>query len=185
MIERRRGTSFTAKALQGLRVTRDVLGQELQGHRATELGVFGLIHHSHATATELAGNFVVGKGLPDHRKAILGLAGRGVNSAKVVREKEHVGCDVTSFPFLRIDLCTVLRILGICTLIAYAGIRGVCRGIRVYASLAAVFGRWRVPTLSEPTRNQPGNGRFNAGHWRISEDALGRHDVVARGEEVG
>jgi hypothetical protein len=33
---------------------------------AAEPEIFGLIHHAHATATELFENAVVGNGLPDH-----------------------------------------------------------------------------------------------------------------------
>jgi hypothetical protein len=45
--------------------------KELQRNVATELQVFRLIHHTHATAANLAEDAVVGNRLPD------GLGGRG------------------------------------------------------------------------------------------------------------
>ncbi len=77
MIQCRSGTRLTAEAFQSLGVAGDVLGQELQRHRAAEFGVLGLVHHSHAAATEFARDFVVGKGLPDHRKSNLRPGQRG------------------------------------------------------------------------------------------------------------
>src|SRR5205814_507153 len=50
MIERRSGARLTPETLQSLGVAGYVLGQELQGHSAAELGVFGFVHHSHAAA---------------------------------------------------------------------------------------------------------------------------------------
>jgi hypothetical protein len=53
-----------------LRVVGEFVGKELQGDVATELEVFRLIHHTHATATNLAEYAVMGDRLPD------GLGGR-------------------------------------------------------------------------------------------------------------
>ncbi len=39
-----------------------------QGHIATQTGVFRLVDHTHATATELLCDFVVGDGLVDHAR---------------------------------------------------------------------------------------------------------------------
>src|ERR1700693_1280616 len=52
---------------QGLGVFRDVLGQELQRDKATELGVFSLVDHTHSAAAELLNDAIVRDGLADHR----------------------------------------------------------------------------------------------------------------------
>ena len=41
-------------------------GQEFEGHLAAQPGVFRLVDHTHATATELLQDLVVGNGLADH-----------------------------------------------------------------------------------------------------------------------
>jgi hypothetical protein len=43
------------------------LRQELQGDHASQLDVLGLIHDTHAAATELLQDAVVGDGLADHQ----------------------------------------------------------------------------------------------------------------------
>src|SRR6202049_1814139 len=66
MIQGRRGTSFPAEAFERLRVSGNICRQELQGDAATKLCVVGLIHNTHAAATELLNNAVVRNGLADH-----------------------------------------------------------------------------------------------------------------------
>jgi hypothetical protein len=48
--------------------------QELQGNRAAQFGVFGLVHHAHLAAAEVLYNAVVRDGLADQfdRNSILG-----------------------------------------------------------------------------------------------------------------
>jgi len=49
----------------------EFVGKELEGHAATELEVFGFVDHTHAPATDLAEDAVVGNSLT------YGLGGRG------------------------------------------------------------------------------------------------------------
>ena len=66
MIERRRRTRLAAKPFQCLRVSRQFLGQEFEGHEAAKVGVLSFIDHAHAAATEFFDNAVVRDGLADH-----------------------------------------------------------------------------------------------------------------------
>src|SRR2546427_10202290 len=45
------GASFTLKPLKCLAIFGHLCGQEFQSHQTPELGVFGLIHHTHSAAT--------------------------------------------------------------------------------------------------------------------------------------
>jgi hypothetical protein len=67
------------------------LRQELERHEAAELGVFGLVHHAHAAATELFPNAVVGNGLADH-EALASQQNAGVlrNDASIRRVYRQV-----------------------------------------------------------------------------------------------
>jgi hypothetical protein len=61
------------KSLQSLAVLCQLLRQEPQGHWATELCVLGLVHDTHAAATEFFQDAIVRDGLADHGKeALLG-----------------------------------------------------------------------------------------------------------------
>ena len=66
MVQSRRRTRFAAEAFERLRVVRHVIGQELQGNKAAEFGVFGLIDHTHAAPAEFLDDAVVRDGLADH-----------------------------------------------------------------------------------------------------------------------
>src|SRR5712692_8573134 len=44
----------------------EFIGKELQGHEPAQLGVLGLVHHSHAAATELHQDAIVGDRVADH-----------------------------------------------------------------------------------------------------------------------
>jgi hypothetical protein len=61
VIEGGRGFGFPLKTAEGLRVIGKFVGKELQGHVATELEVFSLIHHTHAPSADLVENAVMGK----------------------------------------------------------------------------------------------------------------------------
>jgi hypothetical protein len=56
----------------------EFFGKELQGDVATEFEIFGLVDHTHATATNFAEDAVMGDGLPyglggrDHLARMLG-----------------------------------------------------------------------------------------------------------------
>ena len=66
MIESGSGTGFAAEAFQRLMIFGYVVGQEFQGNKAAQLGVFRLVNHAHAATTELLDDAVVRDGLADH-----------------------------------------------------------------------------------------------------------------------
>src|SRR6202022_1778651 len=68
-----RGCSFRLplETAEGLRVVGEFVWKELQGDVTTELEVFGLVHHAHPPAADLAEDTVMGNRLP------YGLGGRG------------------------------------------------------------------------------------------------------------
>jgi len=61
-----RSLGLPLKTAEGLWVVGKFVGKELQGDVAAELQVFGLVNHTHAAATDLAKDAVMGNGLP-HR----------------------------------------------------------------------------------------------------------------------
>jgi hypothetical protein len=63
MIECGCGAGFTLEPFQDLRVRSQTLGQELQGNESAELGVLGFVDHTHAAATKLLHNAVMGDSL--------------------------------------------------------------------------------------------------------------------------
>ena len=63
---------LAVKTVEGLRVSGELIGQELQGDEAAELGVLGLVNNAHPAAAELLDDAIVRDGLPDHRAEILG-----------------------------------------------------------------------------------------------------------------
>jgi hypothetical protein len=65
MVQRRSSTSLTAKAFKSLRIFGKVIGQKFQSNEAAKLEVLRLEDHTHATATELLQDVVVGDGLAD------------------------------------------------------------------------------------------------------------------------
>jgi hypothetical protein len=52
MIQRGGGLSFSLKATQSLLVAGNFFREKLQRYETPQSGVFGLVNHSHATATE-------------------------------------------------------------------------------------------------------------------------------------
>src|ERR1700726_2213422 len=72
MIQSRRSTSLPAEAFERLRVSGNIFRQELEGDKATELRILGLIHNAHSPATELFDNAVVRNGLADHSQECYG-----------------------------------------------------------------------------------------------------------------
>ena len=58
---------FALEAGEALGVRSDGLGQDLDGHLATELGVFGAIHGPHAAFAQLGGDPEMREGRADHR----------------------------------------------------------------------------------------------------------------------
>ena len=80
VIQRGSGASFAAKALDGLRVLGNIVGQKFQGHAAAQARVLGLVNDAHATAAQFFQHGVVRNGLPDD--------GSGVRHwARILRER--------------------------------------------------------------------------------------------------
>ena len=65
VVQRGRGFGFPLKTAESLRVVGEFVGKELQGDVATELEVFRLVHHTHATAADFAQYAVMGNRLTD------------------------------------------------------------------------------------------------------------------------
>jgi hypothetical protein len=65
MIQGGSSTSLTAETLEGLRVAHELIGEELESDEAAELGVLGLVNHTHAATAEFFDDAVVGNGLAD------------------------------------------------------------------------------------------------------------------------
>jgi len=79
MIQCRRGARLPAKPFEGLRITRESIRQEFEGHEAAEVGVFRFVDHAHAAATELLDNAVMRNGL-------------ATGTARFVRDLSLSGC---------------------------------------------------------------------------------------------
>jgi len=71
VIEGRRRLRLPLKAGQGLGVFCDVIGEKLQGDKAVEGHVLGLVDHAHAAAAKFFYDVVVRDGPPDHSGQIL------------------------------------------------------------------------------------------------------------------
>ena len=52
VIEGRGATGLTKETFQRVLIPGKLLGEKLQGHVPAELGVFGLVHHTHASSAE-------------------------------------------------------------------------------------------------------------------------------------
>jgi hypothetical protein len=63
MIQRRCGAGFPTETLERLRVSGKVLGQEFQGHKASQRSVLCFVNDAHAATTEFFEDAVVGDGL--------------------------------------------------------------------------------------------------------------------------
>jgi hypothetical protein len=66
MVQGGGGTRLAAETFQGLRVLRDVVGQELERDEAAQVSVLGLVHHAHPAAAEFADDTVVRDRRIDH-----------------------------------------------------------------------------------------------------------------------
>ena len=66
MIQRGGRPRLALEALERTGLHGHVVGQELEGDRAIEARVFGLVDHAHAAAAEEFGDLVVGDPLADH-----------------------------------------------------------------------------------------------------------------------
>ncbi len=70
MVQSGSGAGFAAKTFEGLRVVRDIVGQELQRDEAAERGVFGAVDDTHPAAAQLVEDSIVGDCLPKNRWSI-------------------------------------------------------------------------------------------------------------------
>ena len=66
MIQRGRSLRFALEAGERLLLLATSSGRNFKGHKAMQLHVLGLVHHTHPTAAWLAGDPVVRDGLTDH-----------------------------------------------------------------------------------------------------------------------
>ena len=62
MIERGGSSSFAAKSLDGLRVLRNVVGEEFQRNIAAQARVFGFVNYTHTSTTQFFEDGIVGNG---------------------------------------------------------------------------------------------------------------------------
>ena len=62
---------FIVQSVKRLAILGESFGQEFQRHVAVELGVFGLVHHTHAALAEFFKNAIMGNGLTDHSIRLL------------------------------------------------------------------------------------------------------------------
>ena len=70
MVERRCGPGFALKAAQGLGITRQIFGDELERNGTVKPRIFGFVHHAHPAAAELLDDAVVRERLTDQRTAV-------------------------------------------------------------------------------------------------------------------
>ena len=79
MIQSRGGLRLALKSGQRLRVAEHLFRQELEGNKAMQAGVLGLVDHTHAAAAQLFDDVVVGDFLADHGSGMLWDDTRQVN----------------------------------------------------------------------------------------------------------
>src|SRR5947208_14372116 len=85
MVEGGGCASFTPETFQSMRITGNVVGQELQGDEAAKLSVLGLVAYSHPAAAEFLDNAVVRNALADHWAGVLGLVAGQVHECRALR----------------------------------------------------------------------------------------------------
>ena len=95
MIQGGRGLRFALESGESLRIFCHLFGQELQGHKAVESSVLGLVDDTHPAAAEFLNDAIVRDGLADERvggwhvQHILGRARNQVNEGG--EEGQRVG----------------------------------------------------------------------------------------------
>ena len=67
MIQGGSGPRFPAKPFQHRRVLGDQLGQKFKRHHPAQLGVLGLVNHTHPAAAEFLDDAVVRDGMANHK----------------------------------------------------------------------------------------------------------------------
>jgi hypothetical protein len=88
MIESRRRSRLPAKAFERLRVSRQFVGQKLEGDEPAKLGVLSLIDHTHAATTKLLDDAIVRNGLVNQWRSLALCANCGILSE--VLRKTHL-----------------------------------------------------------------------------------------------
>ena len=66
MIQGRSSFGFALEAAESLLIFGHFIGQELEGHKATEFDILGLVDHTHPAAAQFLDDAVVRNGLADH-----------------------------------------------------------------------------------------------------------------------
>ena len=66
MVQRGSGAGLAAKTFESLWVLRDVVGEELEGDKAAQGGVLGLVNNAHPAAAQFFDDAIVRDGLADH-----------------------------------------------------------------------------------------------------------------------
>ena len=69
MIQCRGSLGFALEAAESLLIFGHFIGQELEGHKATEFDILGLIDDTHPAATQLLDDAIVRNGLADQLKS--------------------------------------------------------------------------------------------------------------------
>ena len=59
MVQRRSGSGLPPKALQRLRIARQIVGQKFERDKPVQLRVLGLVNHAHPATAELLDDAVV------------------------------------------------------------------------------------------------------------------------------
>jgi hypothetical protein len=79
-------------SIVSLRVPGQILGQKFQGDKTTEVGILGLVHHTHAAAAQLLNDAVMRNGLAEQRVRHSALARAnmlGVRKGQVNGPSQH------------------------------------------------------------------------------------------------
>src|ERR1700690_726368 len=66
MAQRRSRFSLAPETTDGLWIVSNIIGQEVEGHKAMQAHVLGLVNDAHASAAKFFHNAVVRDGLADH-----------------------------------------------------------------------------------------------------------------------
>ena len=82
MVQCRCRLRFALETRQRLRIFGYIVRQKLQGDKAMQLYVFGLVDHAHSAAAQFLDNAVMGDGLADHWRRILGPKTGQVNETR-------------------------------------------------------------------------------------------------------
>jgi hypothetical protein len=93
MVQGKGGLRFPLETDEGVRVSSNLIWQELQSHEAVQFYILSLVDDTHPTTAELLDDAVVRDGLADQfdnsspRTAVLGWPDRQVNAGPALRVK--------------------------------------------------------------------------------------------------